>query len=148
MLYTKWDISSNDEFVINLFSKLCWLLNEQGWITTLFADSAEASYKLFVANADVKNQTKEFNMDERQYVFYMSHLSCHVELRELVKLLIILSHGNALLESGFSVNEELLVENMLEGSFVAWRMVFDGGMNEGRICNVDVQMYWCNWCNL
>ena len=88
--------------------------------------------------ADVKNQMKEFNMDERQDVFYMSRLSHHVELREIVKLVMILSHGNARVESVFSVNEEMLFANMSEGSLVARRMVFDGVMNEGDISNVDV----------
>ena len=69
-------------------------------------------------------------MVERLDVFYMSRLSCHIELKELVKLVIILSHGNARAESGFSVNKEMLVENMSEGSLVAQRM-FDGVMNEG-----------------
>ena len=62
---------------------------------------------------------KEFNMDERLDVFYMNHLSRHVELREVVKLAMILSHGNARVESGFSPNEDMLVENMSEGSLVA-----------------------------
>ena len=105
--------------MINNFSKLCLLLNEQGWITTLCADRAEASYKLFIANTDVKNHMKEFNMDERLDVFYMNHLSRHVELREVVKLAMILSHGNARVESGLSANEDMLVENMSEGSLVA-----------------------------
>ena len=104
-------VSSKDEFSINL-SKLYLLLNEQGWITTVCADRGEVSYKLFTINADVKNQMKEFNMNERLDVFYMSRLSRHVELREVVKLVMILSHGNARVESGFSANEEMLVENM------------------------------------
>ena len=58
-------------------------------------------------------------MNERLDMFYMSHLSRHVELRELMKLAIILSHGNVCVESGFSANEEMLVENMSEGSLVA-----------------------------
>ena len=96
-------VSSKDDFLINLFSKLCLLLNEQGWITTLCADCAEVSYKLFIANADVKSQVKEFNMDYRLDVF-TSCLSCHVELREVVKLVMILSHGNAHVESGRNVS--------------------------------------------
>ena len=71
-------VSSNNKLT-NLFSKLCLLLCEQGWITTLYADCAEASYKLFIANADMKKQMKEFNMDGRLDVFYMSFLACHVE---------------------------------------------------------------------
>ena len=91
------------------------------------------------ANADVKNQMKEFNMDERLVVFYMSCLCHHVELRE------VLSHGN--IESRFSANEEMLVENMSEGSLVAQRMVFDGIMNEGGISNVDVNRKMLKFVN-
>ena len=59
-------------------------------------------------------------------------------LREVVKFVIILSHGNACVESEFSANEEMLVENMSEGSLIAQRMVFKGVMNGGDISNVDV----------
>ena len=81
-------------------------------VGSLRADSVEASYKLFTANVDVKNQMKEFNMDEKMDVFYMCRLYRHVELKEAIKLVMILSHGNAHVESGFSANEEMLVENM------------------------------------
>ena len=36
-----------------------------------------------------------------------------------------LSHGNARVESGFSANKEMLVENMSEGSLVARIIVFE-----------------------
>ena len=36
-----------------------------------------------------------------------------------------MSHGNATVESGFSVNGDLLVENMNEDSIVAQRVVYD-----------------------
>ena len=113
----------------------------------LCADCAEASYKLFIAIADMKNQVKEFNMDERLDVVYMNCLSSHVQLREVVKLVMILSHGNAHVESGFLANEEMLVENMSEGSLVVQRMVFDGVMNKGGISNVDVNRKMLKFVN-
>ena len=80
---------------------------------------------------------KEFNMNDSLDLLYMNLFSRHVELREVVKLMI-LSLGNAGVESGFSANEEMVVENMSESSLVAQRMVFDDVMNEGGISNVDV----------
>ena len=77
-------------------------------------------------------------MDEKLGMFNMSCLSHHFELREVVKLVVILSHGNACVESGFSANEEMLVENMSEGSFVAQRMVFHAVINEESVSNVNV----------
>ena len=100
-----------------------------------------------MANADVKNQMKEFNMDKRLNVFYMSRLSHHIELREVVKLVMIFSHGNAWVESGFSANEEMLVENMSKGSLVARRMVFDGVKDERGISNVDVNRNMLTFVN-
>jgi len=40
-------------------------------------------------------------------------------------MVLMLSHGQASVESGFSVNEELLIENMEEETIVAQRIVFD-----------------------
>ena len=81
----------------------------------LYADRAKASYKLFIANGDVKIQMKELNMNEKLDVFCMNHFPCHIELREIMKLVMILSHGNSHVESGFSANEEMLVEIISEG---------------------------------
>ena len=46
-------------------------------------------------------------------------------LWQVVRIVLILSHGNAAVESGFSVNKELLVENMEEETIVTQRVVFD-----------------------
>ena len=43
----------------------------------------------------------------------------------VVKLVLVLSHGNASVEGGFSVNKELLIENMHEETAVAQRVVYD-----------------------
>ena len=58
-----------------------------------------------------------------------------------------LSRGNAHVESGFSANEEMLVEIMWEGSLVVRRMVFVGVMNEADICNVDVNRKMLKFVN-
>jgi hypothetical protein len=51
-----------------------------------------------------------------------------VEFAELwcvIKLVLVLLHGNVAAESGFSVNGDMLVENLHEPSLVAQRMAFD-----------------------
>jgi len=40
-------------------------------------------------------------------------------------MVLILSHGNAAVESGFSVKKKLIVENMEEETIVTQRVVFD-----------------------
>ena len=56
----------------------------------------------------------------------------------MVKIVLILSHGNARVESGFSINEDMLKENMKERTLVAYRTVCDGVINEGGIKNVNI----------
>lgn len=41
----------------------------------------------------------------------------------MVKMLLVLSHGQASVESGFSINKELIVENQKEASLVAQRLI-------------------------
>ena len=45
------------------------------------------------------------------------------DLRKVFKILLILSHGQALVERGFSINKLLLVENLRPTSLVAQRIV-------------------------
>ena len=44
---------------------------------------------------------KEFNIDERVDFLFVSCLSRHVELREVVKLVMIIQHVNTRAETGF-----------------------------------------------
>ena len=62
---------------------------------------------------------KDFTLDTRLDVLYMELLACHVELREIVKFILILSHGNARVKAGFSIYEDALLENMSEKSLTA-----------------------------
>ena len=47
---------------------------------------------------------------------------------------LILSHGSAAVESGFSINNDMLVENLLEESLVGQRIVYDS------YCRVNVSL--------
>ena len=60
-------------------------------------------------------------------------------LKELVlQRLLILSHGNTSVESGFSVNEELLVKNLSEESLISQRIVADHITFHGGPLNVPI----------
>ena len=50
----------------------------------------------------------------------------------------ILSHGNAYVEAGFSVNKDILVENLHQRSLVAQRMVFHSIKRSGGVLNIDI----------
>ena len=55
----------------------------------------------------------------------MSRSKNFAELQFMVRQVLILSHGIARVESGFSINKSLLQENMKNASLVAQRIVID-----------------------
>ena len=62
----------------------------------------------------------------------------YAELREIVKMLLVLSHGQATVERGFSVNKQMEVENLAEESLVAKRIISDYVSYVEGIASVDV----------
>ena len=79
--------------------------------------------------------------NDRLDVFYFNRIASREEFQQLwkvLKLVVILSHGNAHVESGFSVNRDMLVENLKEVSFVAQRQVYDAIKAKGGILNVNI----------
>ena len=49
----------------------------------------------------------------------------YAKLWEVFQIIFALSHGQAAVERGFSINNELMVENMKEESLTASRFVYD-----------------------
>lgn len=60
------------------------------------------------------------------------------ELCSFLKKVLILSHGNADLERGFSVNRECLIENQMEQSLVAQRQIYDAINVAGGVQNIPI----------
>ena len=87
-------------------------------------------------------QMRKFDANkDRADEFYMNIFSDVLplaELKEVVKGCLILSHGNARVESGFSINQLILDVNMKEQSLVAQRIVYEGVMNEGGPIKADI----------
>ncbi|KAG8177628.1 hypothetical protein JTE90_019655 [Oedothorax gibbosus] len=56
-------------------------------------------------------------------------------------MMLIISHGNAAVERGFSINKEVLIENMREESLIGYRPVYDsinayGGVEKVPLTNL------------
>ena len=60
------------------------------------------------------------------------------KLFKVLQLLLVLSHGEASVERGFSVNKEVEVENLANQSLVAQRLVCDHINAVGGILNVSI----------
>jgi len=63
---------------------------------------------------------------------------CHTKAWPVVKMLLVLSHGQATVEKGFSINKEVVVENQLLESLVARRIIKDHIDLVGGVGNVDI----------
>ena len=81
----------------------------------------------------------KFEISDRLNKFYANLLdNTKMNLWEVVKLCLMLSHGDARVESGLSLNNQILDENLRESSLVAERIVYEGIQNEGRVMNVNI----------
>lgn len=60
------------------------------------------------------------------------------KLWDLVRMILLLSHGQASVERSFSVNREIEVENMKEQTLVAQRIINDQVSYVGGVTNVSV----------
>ena len=111
--------AGNHGFLTDLFSKLCFHPVECDWISSFCPDRAETSYKSFIKSNDVKERMKAFTLDLRIDTLYMELLKTHIELSEVVKIVLVLSHGNARVEAGVSISEDMLSENISEEALIA-----------------------------
>jgi len=113
VLYEKKRISSSEaEKVKKQFSALCSEAQTSGQVKSKFLEYCEVA------------KSQRVRLD----AFYHTLLSKnenYVELFRLIKTMLILSHGNAAVESGFSVNKDMLIENLEENSLLALRRVYD-----------------------
>ena len=94
-----------------------------------------------INNSDFLEEASKFNInDDRVDGFYSCILDSSVtlDLENVVRLVLILSHGNARVESGFSIYNDILSENMLEESIVSQRIVYEGVHKAGSAEDVEI----------
>lgn len=111
-------------------------------MTAVTADKVKSEFCKFIASPHVKKEMSEFKHEsERLDFFYSSLMDQNTNYQNLfifVKNVLIMSHGNATVESGFSINKAMLIENMQEKSVIALRTVYDAVSNAGGLFKVDV----------
>ncbi|GBL83428.1 hypothetical protein AVEN_110724-1 [Araneus ventricosus] len=113
------------------------IMVSNNWITGIKADGVKESFKVFIRNPVVQKDMEKFKREKERLddVFFSLFEVCNSpdNLRSFVKFILILSHGSAFVERGFSINSECLIENQLEESLVALRQIYDGVVGEGGI---------------
>jgi len=106
-------------------------------------DDMVQEYSSFLDSIPVigRDKFEEFNKNQQSVdEFFRDVMSStqFVKLYELVKVLLLLSHGQAAVERGFSVNKEVEVENLKHQSLIAQRIICDYVSSVGGILNVPV----------
>lgn len=117
---------------------------ENGWIPGSSADKIDRQFNELCTKLPVINLLKSFDRKQQRLdKLWLLHISQSVnglseELCEFFKMILILSHGNASLERGFSINKECIVENQSEESLIAQRVIFDSVMCAGGTRCIDI----------
>ena len=118
-------------------------LQNNVWISGSFADNVKLEYMNVCRLSNNVAAMKTYDRSQKSIdQFWMEIISNsrspHKHLLEFVKMILILSHGNAALERGFSINSESIIENQNEKSLVALRVVYDAIKISGSITSVPI----------
>ena len=111
------------------FEKFLQILLNGNWRSAEACDEVLAQFKAFVIEMKQNHHAEfsSFKMNENRLdEFYGNYTkdAKYAKLWEVFQIIFTLSHGQAAVERGFSINNELLVENMQEKSLVASRFVY------------------------
>lgn len=133
---------NNKELSSQKLTNVLRLLVENGWLEEKCCDDVLREFGqffdkslMFSSDSFWKFSPKSERLDE----FYHELLANKAEFSQLweaVRLSIVLSHGQASVERGFSVNQEVRVENLKEHSLVAQRIIHDHVRVIGGLHNI------------
>ena len=113
--------------------KLLTVLAGNNWITAHEGDEALREYKNLVSNMvkDKRDEMIAFNIVKQGLDLYFtdyiekSASKEYITIWKVIKMMLILSHGQAQVERGFSVNKDLSKDNMSPDTIIAFRQVYD-----------------------
>ncbi|MEO0687482.1 MAG: hypothetical protein AAFY76_21140 [Cyanobacteria bacterium J06649_11] len=113
-----------------LFDKLLMKLVANKKLTPPVADFAKCEFAKFCETVVLENKEDfvSFNKDlDRLDYFLWKHpdLKMFSKLQQVIKVCLILSHGQAEVERGFSSNKSLIDDNMSSETIIALRSVHD-----------------------
>ena len=83
------------------------------------------------------NHSLECNRLDELLISHMRETKYSLLLK-VIRLILVLSHGQASVERGFSINKQVEVENLKEQSLVAQRLLCDHVKTVGGVSNVTI----------
>ena len=125
------EMAESKEAALLKFQKLSEKLSRLKWITGDESDAAKNQFEDFLAKECAQNREKFLKFDRSVHSLdtflgeFLCEPSKYQALWKVCKVVLVLSHGQAATERGFSVNSEVLDVNLKELSLVSQRMVYD-----------------------
>ena len=131
---------ASNSVLIKLFDKLIGILINAEWTASMYTGRAQTEYAGMIKNKKFIDAVHKFDIIEDWLNdFYMKFLNqSYIHLCEVVKLCLILSCGNARVESSFSINSDIIEKSLKKSSLVSQRMVYEGIMKKGGIMKADI----------
>ena len=127
------------------FTRLLTSLVHVNRIEEKVCDQLIRLYQSFLTDIVRPNQTDFRSFDPQQCRLdtmlhkYVGQNSEYDQLWKLIKVLLSLSHGQASVKRGFSVNKYLVVDNMREKTVIAQRIVHDHIQSHGGVLEVPME---------
>lgn len=87
---------------------------------------------------ELQNYEKDHERLDSFFVRLLKHDASFSQLWAVVKLLLLLSHGQASVERGFSINKQVAVENLAELSYISQRVICEAVKSHGGLLNVPI----------
>nr|XP_047133757.1 uncharacterized protein LOC124811796 [Hydra vulgaris] len=121
----------NKEISILKFKALAERLSALKWLSSDNADDAKQQYDEFVSAECVQFSEKFDSFNEltdsvdKFFAVYLHKIPKYSALWKVCVIVFVSSHGQCAIEQGFSVNKQLLVENLKERSLISQKIVYD-----------------------
>lgn len=137
------EMQANPQLCRKLFRQILTVLLSANRVKESDCDAILEQYSIFLDHIPAMGSQKfeGFNVKtDRIDDFFSSHMPVteYGKLLAVVQLLLVLSHGQASVERGFSVNKEVEVENLKCQSLVAQRLVCDYVKSVGGVLKVNI----------
>lgn len=133
---------ANKELCVTKMKRVLQTLVSANQVQESVCDDVLREYRAFCEFALVTPGFRDFNptSDRVDTLFHetMGSTTEYKRLWEVVKVLLVMSHGQASVERGFSINKEVEVENLKQQSLVGQRVIIDHIRAVGGVCKVQI----------
>ena len=128
------------EIAIRYMRRTVSALCDAKWITPENGDETVRQYSRYLTDASVKHAHFDRKKDRLDHLWHadIAKKPEFSNLWEVVRQLLLLSHGQATVERGFSINKEIEVDNLRDESSIAQRVICDHLHNVGGLQKVEL----------